>query len=201
MPLANPALDPLEYLERESRVSGRYEYVNGQAYALSGGTLQHAQLILRVANLASRAAARHPRCNVLTQCIKLHVPERNSYYYPDVLVTCEPTFREQEVVVAPCCLVEVLSRSTASIDRREKRIAYMTLGSLDQYIVIDQYRMRADLYWRAEKGWNLAILREPTQTVDIACVDCSFTLEQLYDGVDLPLHVAEEEPEEEWLTA
>jgi Uma2 family endonuclease len=187
--------------EEGQHSDGRYEYVNGQAYALSGGTLQHAQLITRVAYLATRAAARHPQCNVLAQCIKLHVPERNSYYYPDVLVTCEPTFRRQEIVVAPCCLVEVLSQSTASIDRREKRIAYMTLGSLEQYIVIDQYRMRADVYRRAAKGWNLAILREPTQTVDIARVDCSFTLEQLYDGVDLPPHVAEEEPEQEWLTA
>jgi Uma2 family endonuclease len=201
MRLPQPALDAHEYLQREARVDQRYEFVNGQAYPLSSGTLQHGQLITRILGHAFNAAERHPRCNVLTQSVKLHVPARNSFYYPDVMVTCEPVFREQDIVRAPCCVVEVLSPSTANIDRREKRIAYMTLGSLEQYLVVDQSRMRADVYWRAESGWNLSILREPEQIVEISCLDCTFTLQQLYEGVDLPLRVAEEEPEEEWLTA
>jgi Uma2 family endonuclease len=85
----------------------------------------------------------------------------------------------------------VLSPSTASIDRREKRLAYTTLDSLTEYVLVYQDRMRVDVYQRTEGGWNLAILREPEQAIDITCLRCSLALEQIYKGVDLPLSVSE----------
>ena len=61
--------------------------------------------------------------------------------------------------------------------------------------------MRADVYCREEGRWGLSILREPEQLVRFNCLDCVVTLAQVYSGVEFPLHVAEEEPDMEWLTA
>jgi Uma2 family endonuclease len=201
MPSARPVLDALDYLQREAEVPQRHEFVNGQAYALSGTSKRHARLVTNIVGHGFNALAGRPGCNVYSQCVKVHVPERNSFYYPDVVATCEPDLREQYLVREPCFIVEVLSPSTASIDRREKRTAYMTLSSLEQYVILDQDRMRADVYCRGSRSWNLAILREPDQIVDFSCLGCVLTLEQIYAGVELPLHVAEEEPEADWLTA
>jgi Uma2 family endonuclease len=195
------SLDPVDYLEREAQVPERLEYVNGHAYALSGSSKEHAQLITNLVGHAFNALPRRPRCAVFSQSVKVHVAERNSFYYPDVVATCEPNSPDRYIVREPCLIVEVLSPSTASIDRREKRSAYTTLRSLEQYIVVDQERMRVDVYCRDGVRWNLAIMREPTELVRLACLDCAFTLAQLYSGVEFPLRVAEEELDLEWLTA
>jgi len=195
------SLDPLEYLEREAEVPQRYEYVNGHAYALSGSTKEHALLVTNLVGHAFNAMPRRPGCSVFSQSVKVHVPDRNSFYYPDVVATCEPHSRDRYIVQAPCFIAEVLSPSTASIDRREKRSAYMTLSSLEQYVVVDQERMRADVYLRDGKGWNLAILRQPDEVLRMACLDCTLTLAQLYSGVEFPLSVREESEDLEWLTA
>lgn len=201
LPVRQP-LDPLDYLLREAEVPQRLEYVNGHAYALSASSKEHARIITNLVGHAFNALPRRPRCVVFSQCVKVHVAERNSFYYPDVVATCEPKSPDRYIVREPCFIVEVLSPSTASIDRREKRVAYMTLPSLEQYVVVDQSRMRADVYCRDGRRWDLAILREPDQVVRFACLDCAVTLEQIYSGVEFPLHVAEEEdPGLEWLTA
>lgn len=195
-------LDSFEYLEREAEVPVRFEYVNGHAYALSGSSKEHARIITNLVGYAFRALPGRPACEVYSQSVKVHVAERNSFYYPDVVATCEPRSVDHYIVRQPCFIVEVLSPSTASIDRREKRMAYATLPSLEQYVVVDQGRMRVDVYCRDGKGWNLAILREPEQAVHIACLDCTLTLAQIYSGIEFPLHVAEEaEADLEWLTA
>ena len=134
-----PAIDPVEYLSREAESPERYEYVNGHAYALSGSSKEHAQLITNIVGHAFNALPRNPRCAVYSQSVKVHVPERNSFYYPDVVATCESPSADRYIVHEPCFIVEVLSPSTASIDRREKRTAYMTLPSLQQYVVVDQW--------------------------------------------------------------
>jgi Uma2 family endonuclease len=195
-------LTPEDYLARESLTPVRYEYVNGEVYALSGTTLRHGTLVTNLVAHTFAAAGRRPPCRVFSQCVKVHIPARNSYYYPDVVATCEPCALEQYIIREPCFIVEVLSPTTANIDRREKRNAYMTLDSLGEYVLLDQDRMRADVYRRKGDCWNLAVLDEPSQVVEISCLECALTLEQLYAGINLPLRVSEAmEEEEDWLTA
>lgn len=183
-------LSPLDYLEHEIREEARHDYVDGAVYALSGGSVCHSKLIMNVVAVVLPVANRGA-CHVHSQGVKVRVAARNSYYYPDVVATCEPVTKGEYIINEPCFIVEVLSPSTASIDRREKRLAYTTLDSLTEYVLVYQDRMRVDVYQRTEGGWNLAILREPEQAIDITCLRCSLALEQIYKGVDLPLSVSE----------
>ena len=201
MQTVRASLSAVDYLAREMTASVRHEYVDGHAYALSGASLRHGSLVTNFVAQTHLSARRRPPCRVFSQSVKVHVSARNSFYYPDVVATCEVGTREEYVVREPCFIIEVLSPSTASIDRREKRMAYATLDSLEQYVVVDQDRMRADVYCRGSKGWNLSILREPQEVVQLTCLDCALTLEQIYAGIDLPMGVEEPTEEEEWLMA
>jgi len=197
---AHLLLSPLDYLAREIQEHGRHEYVNGHVYALSGTSTRHGRLVTNLVRHTSSAAVGRSSCAVFSQCVKVHVAARNSFYYPDVVATCEPGTTDEYIICEPCFVVEVLSPSTASIDRREKRLAYATLDSLQEYVLVYQDCMRADVYRRTADSWNLAILREPQQVVYLTCLACSLTLQQIYEGVNLPLGVSEE-VEEGWTYA
>jgi Uma2 family endonuclease len=189
-----------EYLESELVDEGRREFVNGEVYALSGGSVRHCKLAMNVTGIALPVAKR-VGCDLLAQSVRVHVPARNSYYYPDIVATCESGLDDEYIVHKPCFIVEVLSPSTASIDRREKRLAYTTLETLTEYVLVYQNRMRVDVYRRIESGWDLAILNGPEQSVFITCLGCSLTLAQIYEGIRFPAAVSEaaaEALDDEW---
>lgn len=194
-------VDPFDYLRDERNRTVRHEYVNGRVYALSGGSRQHAELIANVFGNAW-TAARRTHCKVLSQCMLVSVRVHNSFYYPDVVATCERIQGSQQTLEAPCLIVEVLSPTTANIDRREKRVAYTSLASLQEYVLVYQDRMRVDVYQRGAAGWNLTILHQASDTVPMSCLKCAVSLEEIYRGVSIPLRVAEgfdEDDDEEWL--
>ncbi len=67
---------------------------------------------------------------------------RNVCYYPDVLVSCEENPESPYFRNAPILIIEVTSRSTANIDRREKLLFYRQMPSVQEYAVVDQHRMK-----------------------------------------------------------
>jgi Uma2 family endonuclease len=193
-------VDAVDYLRDELNRNGRHEYVNGRVYALVGSTIAHARLITNVFG-AAWSASQKTSCHVMTQCMLVSVAARNSFYYPDVVATCERLHGEQQTLAAPCFIVEVLSRKTASIDKREKRLAYTSLDSLHEYVLVYQDRMRVDVYQRAADAWDLRILHQPENAVPMSCLDSSISLEEIYRGVSMPLRVSEgldEDDDEEW---
>jgi hypothetical protein len=92
----------------------------------------------------------------------------------------------------------VLSRSTASIDRREKRAAYTSLPSLQEYVLVYQDRMRVDLFQRNGARWDLTILHQPENVVPMTCLRARMTLEEIYRNVTVPLSVGDDLDDDEW---
>ena len=166
---------------------------------MSGASLRHNQIASNIHILTGNAAKRTDSCLVFGSDMKLFVETRNSVYYPDLTVSCDPADRNDQYLARPCFIVEVLSPSTASIDRREKRTSYETLPSLREYVIVDQDRMRAQVYSRHAGVWLVRLLSQPDDAVVVSCLNLTMTLEQIYDGVELPPPgVAEEEAPEYW---
>ena len=180
-------LSPAEYLDREEKSPVKCEYVNGEIYAMSGAKRRHN---LIVANLLYRArgAATGPRagCQVFGSDMKIHVKTHNSFYYPDLSVCCDPSDRNELFLSRPCFIVEVLSPSTALIDRREKRASYTTLESLREYVMVDQDRMLVEMYRHESGGWRGYLLNQPGDAVESSCLGLQLSLQQIYEGVELP---------------
>ncbi len=175
-------LSVVEYLEGEIKAELRHEYVAGTAYAMGGASSAH--------NIVSgnlfAALHRHLRggpCRVFMADMKLRIRQAGdeSYYYPDVMVACHPEddaryFREQPILIA-----EVLSESTESIDRREKRLIYPRIPSLEAYLILEQARPAAELHRRAD-GWAAFYLQAP-DTLTLDCLHFSLPLAELYEGL------------------
>ncbi len=190
-----PKPEPLtaaQYLEREEGSPIKHEYVDGETYAMAGAKRRHnliaANLLGRVWNMARARGG----CEVFGSDMKVYVEAHNSFYYPDLSVCCDRGDTEERYVTRVCFVAEVLSPSTASIDRREKRASYMTLESLREYVIVDQDRLRVELYRREGNGWRGYVLNQPDDVVEITCLRAYFRLCEIYEGVELPPEVAEE---------
>lgn len=87
--------------------------------------------------------------------MRVTTSDRQTYYYPDVMVTCEPFSERASFKVAPCILVEVLSKSTSHIDHGAKYHAYTSLPTLQTYLIVEQHERRVYAYQREETGWQM----------------------------------------------
>lgn len=179
---------PAQYLACEAQSSTKHEYVDGEIYAMAGASRRHNLLVTNLIRRTGNAAARHDGCQVFGSDMKVRVAARNSFYYPDVSGCCDPDDREELYVSRPCFIVEVLSPSTAAIDRREKRASYATLPSLREYVIVDQDRMRVDVYAGVGVPWSSQVLTGPDDIIEISCISLRLTLEEIYARVEMPPH-------------
>jgi len=179
-----PRLTAEDYLSGELTSDIRHEYVDGEVYAMAGAGEAHNLIALNVASFL-RSHARGGPCRVFISDMKLHVATWKAFYYPDVMVVCDPDDAQTYYKQSPSLVVEVLSPSTESIDRREKMLAYRTLPSLREYLLIAQDKRQLELYRRADDGdWLLAV-RAETGAVQLDSVNASLALDEVYEDVNL----------------
>ena len=184
--MAEPAVHELlsveEYLELEESSAVKHEYVGGMIFALAGASDRHNRITL---NIASRllAAGRGGLCRVYVSDVRLQVDD--VFYYPDVMVACEPPASENPTSRRdPCLLVEVLSPSTEATDRREKLMVYRQIPTVKAYLVVDQDRRRVERHFRDEAGiWHRAdLVDEDRFTVPCPPV-AELALTEIYEGL------------------
>ena len=183
-----PLFGPAAYLDWEAEQSEKHEYLNGEVFNMAGASEAHVTIAGNVF-VALRNHLRGGPCSVFISDMKLRVEQANAFFYPDVLVTCAEADRAHRLFkTAPCLLVEVLSPSTSAYDRSEKFAAYRTLPSVQEYLLIDSERPRAELYRReptapgAPERWSLYPL-EGEQAIDLASVGLQLPLAQVYEDV------------------
>lgn len=179
-------LDERSYLEREAAATVRHEYADGVAYAMAGAGERHNRIALNLAVLL-RSAARGTDCGVYISDMKLRVGGGRAYYYPDVMLSCEPAAPDTVFKESPCLVAEVLSPSTAGIDTREKLQAYRGIESLRYYLLVDADRVAVSYHVRAKDGEWLAATLDPGERIEFECgpVRSSFGLSELYEDTGL----------------
>lgn len=181
-------LSEQDYLRGELSNEIRHEYVDGEVYAMAGAGEAH-NLIAGNVFARLREFVRGGPCRVFISDMKLHVKTWKAYYYPDVMVTCDPTDNQSHFKERPSLVVEVLSPSTESTDRREKMLAYRTLSSLREYVLIAADKRQVEIYRRDEQDeWQLAVTSDG-EFLSLESVACRLTLDEIYEDVrlDAPL--------------
>jgi Uma2 family endonuclease len=181
-------VSPEEYLRREEANPFKSEYVDGEIYAMSGATRRHNLVVSSLVRHAHQAADARDACQVFSSSMKVRITAGHGcyFYYPDLCVSCDPTDADELFLVRPCFIAEVLSPSTARIDRREKRLHYLALDSLREYAMIDQDRMRIELYRREGRDWSGYLLDQPHDVMESSCLGLRLTLAQIYADIDFP---------------
>lgn len=175
-------LTPEEYLELEKDGPVRHEYAGGKLFAMAGASDEHNRITRNITGLLWQATRRGP-CQTYASDMKVRVGP--VFYYPDVLVSCDPTDIERYFKTRPCLIVEVLSESTARVDWGEKLYNYRTgLESLETYVLVHQDRRRLEVFRRLEGDrWLLETL-EGTAALELPCPPVTLALDEVYEGVE-----------------
>jgi Uma2 family endonuclease len=172
-----------EYFVLEGNSAVRHEYVDGEIHAMSGVSRRHSRI---TGNVFARLwfAARGGSCRVHQAEVMLRIG--NLVYYPDVMSACGAEPGDPRVELAPSVIVEVTSPTTERIDRGEKAMIYRGIEELTTYLVIEQDRRWVGRHWRAPTGeWQRETLVE-SGAVHIDRPAITLTLDDIYDGVEMP---------------
>jgi len=181
-----PPLSPEAYLQLEQQSQTKHEYINGAVYAMAGASDAHVTI---AGNLFARLRShlRGGGCRVYIADMKVRIFDRNCFYYPDVMVTCDPQDQANSTYKQfPKLIVEVLSDSTEAFDRGDKFVDYQTLESLEEYVLINTRHQRIECFRRDSGGrWLLQTYTQATPQFELQSVDFSDTLAAIYEDVIL----------------
>lgn len=172
-----------EYLSEEEDSDIRHEYVAGVVYAMAGTSDVHNTI---AGNFFAelRTHLRGRKCRVFMSDIKarLQIAGNDFFYYPDVMVTCDPRDTATYFKEYPKVIVEVLSEGTERIDRHEKFSNYIQIETLEEYILASQDRAEVTVF-RRSRNWKPEVFGKPDQELQLDSVDFKMRLEAIYENV------------------
>ncbi len=172
-----------QYLAWEPLQDCRYEYVNGEIFAMTGGTIAHNDIALNF----YRALYPHLRtrgCRINVADVKVQVNTQSPYFYPDVVISCDPRdLNARKFIQYPKIIVEVLSPGTEAKDRGGKFAFYRTMPSLQEYIIIESEKIGVEFYRRGEGRMWLYSPYTIGDNITIESVDFSCAIDLIYEGV------------------
>ncbi len=181
-------LTPDEYLAWEREQPIRHEYIDGEVYAMTGGTLPHNAIAVNLISIL-RGRLRGTQCRVYAADAKVRISAQGPYFYPDVVVTCdERDRRATEAISYPKLIVEVLSPSTAGFDRGDKFKFYRRIPTLEEYVLIDSEKVGIDCYRKSSGSkWELtAYPEEGGDILELVSLNFQCPLALVYEEVEFP---------------
>ncbi|MEQ9369308.1 MAG: Uma2 family endonuclease [Coleofasciculus chthonoplastes F3-SA18-01] len=180
-----PTLTPEEYFTWEEQQLEKHELIDGQVYAMSGGSVNHGRLAIRLTVMFDNHLE-NSSCITGNSDIKINIVETNNYTYPDASVTCDDRDKTTtQYITYPCLVVEVLSPSTEAYDRGSKFRMYRHNPALQDYLLVSSTRMEIDLYHKKETGEWLIINYQAGDTIELKSINLNFPIEQIYRNLDL----------------
>jgi Uma2 family endonuclease len=178
---------PEEYLAAERLSETRSEYFDGGVCPMTGGTVSHNRITVNLI-LELGTQLRSADCRVHATDLKLALPGSGKFFYPDVLVVCgdlQIYDERKDIITNPDLVIEVLSPSTEAFDRGAKRLAYMTLESLKEYLLVAQDSPLVEQYVRNEDGsWTYTAAEGLEGSLMLPSVECTLNLGAVYNRVD-----------------
>ena len=178
-----PWLTVEDYLEGEPHSEVRHEYIGGEVHAMAGASEAHNDIAGSIYS-ALRTHLKGKRCRAYIADVKvrLEVLGDDIFYYPDVLVACDPRDTHPLFKRFPTVIVEVLSDSTERIDRREKFWSYARIETLEEYVLAAQDKREVTVFRRAN-GWKAEVLRGKASVLRLASLEFTQPLQDIYEGV------------------
>lgn len=171
-----------DYLARETSAEVKHDFVNGEVYAMAGGTPEHGALTAALTRAIGSALEGKP-CRTFSSDVRVRVESTGGSFYPDLSVVCgklETASDDPQAIANPLVLVEVLSDGTEAYDRGAKAGHYRRLSSLREYLLVSQTERRVEVQRLNDRGtWELHFFG-PGERVELASLDVSFSLDSVY---------------------
>jgi Uma2 family endonuclease len=144
-----------DYVALEQESSTKHEFLDGEIYAMAGGSEEHSALAAEVLRALGNAVGERP-CRVHTSDLRIYVESIGLATFPDGAVICGGL--EQHVpspratALNPSVLVEVTSDSSEEYDCVDKLEYYRTIPTLREYIIVSHRERRITVHARDEAG-------------------------------------------------
>jgi Uma2 family endonuclease len=178
-----------EYLDRERLAVEKSEYFDGEIFAMAGASFAHNQIGGNL-YLALRLRLNGKPCQPLMSDMRIHIPQRRKFTYPDISVVCgKPEFSPgpSDNLLNPRVIFEVLSPSTEAYDRSAKFRHYQAIESLAEYVLVEQDSADIDCFTRAgDDAWILRSYSGLDAVLSLNSIDCQLPLAEIYTGVEFP---------------
>ncbi|MCD9189117.1 MAG: Uma2 family endonuclease [Pyrinomonadaceae bacterium] len=171
-----------DYLEGEKISPVKHEFIEGEVYAMAGTTIRHniiageiyARLLVKLAD---------SKCQPFMSDVKVRASAK-TFYYPDVMVSCEEINQNSLLCEKPILIVEVVSPSTEHIDRREKLLFYQQMPSVQEYVIVDQKKMNIEVHQRQNDGrWITYFFDEADDEIEFQSVGLTLPITDIYRRV------------------
>jgi Uma2 family endonuclease len=187
-----------EYLQWEKNQSEKHEYYRGEiftmeghgdALAMSGAGHRHNKIFSNLfGGLFSNL--RDKKCQPFGSDMRIHIPENTLYTYPDITIICGDFISadtDEDTLVQPTVIIEILSPSTKNYDRGEKFTLYRDIPALKEYILVDTASIRIEAFRINEGGhWELEEYKSVEGVLRISAVDISLPVVDIYEGTKIP---------------
>ena len=173
-----------DYLDGEQTAEIKHDYVDGCVFAMAGASVRHNQIASN--SLGSlHGSLRGKPCRPFNSDMKIRVrfPTHTRFYYPDVSVICRSNPDDDQFQDEPVVLVEVLSESTRRTDQSEKKDAYLTIPSLDVYIMLEQDTVAAVVYRRTSSGFDREVYEGLDSVIALPEIDAQLDMLEVYEGI------------------
>ena len=179
-------ISPEDYLEGEKFAELRHEYVDGYVYAMAGASDDHNRIAGNIFAVL-HAALRGKRCEPFSTDMKVKIPPTfaDVFYYPDVMVVCDPGDNSKYYRERPSVIFEVISPETERTDRREKALAYRQNPTIQAYVLVEQDRVAATVLLRADEGWQSEMLEESSSVIKLPAIGVEIPLQRIYERTSL----------------
>ena len=189
VPRKIPFISPEEYLRIERAAEDKSEYLDGEMFAMAGGSSTHSLIALN-AGAELRHLLKGNRCAPYESNLRIFFPSTGLYSYPDASVICGPLAfvdDHSDMVTNPTLIVEVLSDSTEAYDRGRKFAHYRTLPSFAEYVLVSQREPLVEVFFRQADGtWQLTPVRGREASVRLQSLGIELRLAEVYDRVEFP---------------
>jgi Uma2 family endonuclease len=178
-----PKFTPEEYFAWEEQQLERHEYIDGEVYAMSGGTINHGSIAGNFLALL-KPHLRGSGCKTLNSDCRVSIVGSTKYVYPDISVTCDDRDRTTtQYITYPCLIIEVLSPSTEAYDRGNKFKMYRRNPSLQEYVLVSADAIEIELFRKTETGdWRI-INYQKGDAIELKSVNFICQIEQIYEDI------------------
>ena len=181
-----------DYFELEKSKNEKFEFWKGQVWSMSGASFKH-NVIVSNLNIEIGLQLREKNCSVFPSDMRIKVPVRPPYRYPDLTALCGKAEIENvkglDLLVNPQLIIEVLSESTEGFDRGDKFSFYKSIESFSEYLLIAQHRPHVSQFVKHGDGfWMHTEYNELNEDIEFDSVPCKLILSSIYRDVDFQVN-------------
>jgi len=170
-----------KYLDDEKVRETKYEYFEGEIFAMAGASRNHQRLttnaLVSIANHLKDTS-----CKAFSSDMKVRADQGKKYFYPDVVVSCTKGEGDSHFEKSPRLIIEVLSNSTRKFDKTLKRLVYQNMPSLEEYVLIEQDRVEIEVF-RQSQGWQSTYYYIDDK-ITFSSIDLTLAVLELYQRVE-----------------